>query len=57
MTGDKEEILTSKWWEFVRFSHFGSEMAEKLNSNKKTKDELRNLFKSQNDKLSYYDLF
>ena len=57
MTGDKEEILTTKWWEYVRFNHFGAEMAEKLNQSKQKKDQLRNLFKSQNDKLSYYDLF
>lgn len=57
MTGDKEEILTAKWWEVVRFSHFGAEMVAILNKNKKMKDDLRKLFKSQNDKLSYYDLF
>jgi len=33
MTGDKEEILTAKWWEVVRFSHFGEEMASILNKN------------------------
>jgi CRISPR/Cas system-associated endoribonuclease Cas2 len=57
MSGDKEEILTQKWWEKVRFSHFGGELAAILNKNKKLKDELRKLFKDQNDKLSYYDLF
>jgi len=45
MTGDKEIILTTKWWETVRFSHFGEEMAEILSKNQKMKDELRKLFK------------
>jgi len=55
---EKEEvILTQKWWEYVRYSHFGEELARKLNKNQVLKAELRKLFKGQDDRLSYYDLF
>ena len=55
--GDKEIILTEKWWEHVRFSHFGHEMAAKFKAEPALKAEFREMFKSQNDKCSYYDLF
>lgn len=54
---DKNIIFTEKWWSKLRFNHFGSELAQKLNKQESLKRELRALFKSQNDKCSYYDLF
>ena len=50
-------ILDTKWWSVFRYDHFGRELASKLNGNKKLKNELRQLFKAQQDKLSYCDLF
>lgn len=29
----EDVVLTQKWWEYVRYSHFGLELAKKLNKN------------------------
>jgi len=52
-----EVILTEKWWQKLRYFHFGNEMCEKFKNVPELMPELRELFKSQNDKLSYYDMF
>lgn len=52
-----EEVLRQDWWNRVRFFHFGSLLAEKLNAQPELKVEFRNLFKASKDKLSYYDFF
>jgi hypothetical protein len=57
LTSDHEIILTTKWWEVQRYEHFGTSMAAKFNSEPQLKEQLRALFKAQNDRLSYYDLF
>lgn len=57
MTDNQEIILDSKWWEMLRHKKFGVDMAQKLTEFPNLKLELRELFKSQDDKLSYYDLF
>lgn len=57
MKDGHEVIFTQKWWEMIRFQNFGRQLAEKLREQPLLKDDLRDLFKSQNDKLSYYDLF
>lgn len=57
LKGDKAEIFTTKWWEKLRFSHFGNLMSQAFLKQPSLKRELRDLFKSQNDKLSFYDLF
>ena len=57
MEKNKEVILTKKWWEHNRFETFGNQVADVLNRDSALKDELRKLFKAQNDKLSYYDFF
>lgn len=49
--------MTAKWWERLRFSHFGTELEQTLKKQPALKRELRDLFKSQKDKLSYFDLF
>lgn len=54
---ERKEITTQKWWNRERFSIFGNHLAKILNSDAAMKKELRSLFKSQNDKLSYFDLF
>ena len=53
----EEVVLTQNWWEKVRYSRFGLELAKKLGKSQGLKSELRKLFQSQNDKLSYYDMF
>ena len=53
----EDVVLTQRWWEYVRYSHFGLELAKKLNKSSSLKSEQRRLFKNQNDKLSYYDMF
>lgn len=52
-----EVILTDKWWMKLRYHHFGSEMKEVFEGNPGLMKELRGIFKSQKDKLSYFDLF
>lgn len=52
-----EVILTDKWWMKLRYHHFGNEMAEKMKAQPNLMGEMRALFKSQNEKLSYYDMF
>jgi len=57
LSDNHEIILTQKWWQNLRYHHFGSEMCQKFKENPSLQRELRELFKSQNDKLSYFDLF
>ena len=54
---EHESILTQEWWEHQRYSKIGNDIVQKLKNNSKAKKELRELFRSQQDKLSYYDLF
>ena len=54
---NKEVILTEKWWAHLRYMNFGSQLKEKMEAKPELKTELRGMFKAQNDKLSYYDLF
>ena len=57
MTSNHEIILTQKWWEYLRYSKFGLSMAEKFKLNPSFMTELRAMFKAQDDKIAYYDLF
>jgi len=57
LPGNHEIILTQEWWQRQRHSRLGQAIAQKLNESPELKQELRQLFKSQQDKLSYYDLF
>lgn len=57
ITENHEIVLTNKWWEKVRYHNFGSQLKIKFEENPQLKQELRKQFKSQDDKLSYYDLF
>jgi len=41
----------------LRYYHFGNEMKENFEQRPDLMRELRKLFKSQNDKCSYFDLF
>ena len=52
-----EVILTDKWWMKLRYYHFGNEMKEVFEQNPDLMRELRAIFKSQKDKMSYFDLF
>ena len=52
----KQEVFTKKWWSKFRFQRFGNQLKEKLQDGVKKK-QLRNLFKSDHDKLSYYSFF
>jgi RAB protein geranylgeranyltransferase component A len=52
-----EEILTKFWWTHYRFEFIGHHIADCLNKNNTLKQELRNVFRSHNDKLCYYDFF
>lgn len=52
-----EVILTDKWWMKLRYYHFGNEMKEVFEGNPDLMRELRQIFKSQKDKMSYYDMF
>jgi len=54
---EKEKLLTDEWWEHQRYSRLGDQIKQKLTKEKKLKKELRDLFRSQQDKLSYHDLF
>ena len=57
LQGGYEVILTQKWWMKLRYYHFGNEMKEVFEQNPDLMRELRQLFKKQNDKCSYFDLF
>lgn len=57
MTANQEEILTQKWWEYLRFSKFGLSMAQKFKQKPSLMTELRSIFRGQNDKIAYFDLF
>jgi hypothetical protein len=57
MESNPEEILSKGWWEHKRYQRFGDLLSQKLQANQGHKDQLRKLFRDQNDKLSYFDLF
>jgi hypothetical protein len=52
-----EVILTTKWWQKLRYFHFGNEMKECFEQKPELMTELREIFKSQNDKCTYFDCF
>jgi hypothetical protein len=52
---EKTKLHTEKWWLHQRYSHFGDDLAKALEADQKAKDDLRELFRCQNDKLSYSD--
>lgn len=52
LTERHEVILTTKWWEKIRFNNFGSQLAAKFQSQPSLMKDMRALFKQQNDKLS-----
>ena len=54
---DKEQILTKDWWEYQRYSNFGMLLASRFKSKNHLMKQLRDKFRSQGDKLSYFDLF
>ena len=43
----KEVIFTQKWWDSVRYSRFGVEVAKKLNKSQSLRHQLRELFWNQ----------
>ena len=57
MTAKQEDILTQYWWEHLRYSNFGNQIAAKFKAKPNLQTEMRNMFRKQNDQLSYYDLF
>lgn len=50
-------ILTQKWWNKLRYFHFGNEMKECFQAQPELMPQLRTIFKELNDKCSYFDLF
>ena len=48
-------IMSQQWWERMRYRRFGDECAKQLNANPQLKAEIREIFKSHQDKLCYYD--
>lgn len=52
---EKAKIYTDKWWVVERFSHFGGALKKALDADQSAKDDLRELFRSQDEKLSYND--
>ena len=57
MTSKHEDILTQYWWDHLRYSNFGNQIAKQFKEKPNLQTEMRAMFKKQNDKLSYYDLF
>ena len=57
MKSKHEDILTQYWWEHLRYSNFGNQIAAKFKAKPNLQTEMRNMFRKQNDQLSYYDLF
>ena len=54
---DKSIILDNKWWGNVRYATFAENLKLAFSSDPDSQKDMRRLFTSQNDKLSYYDLF
>lgn len=54
---NKEDVLNQKWWDTLRYSRFGKAMKDSFKLSPHLKSELRELFKRQNDKISYWNLF
>lgn len=52
-----EVISTQKWWNKLRYYHFGNEMKECFQAKPELMQELRTVFKEFNDKCTYFDLF
>ena len=57
MRGNQEEMLTQAWWQHKRFKRVGLQMQLKFKNQPQLLTSLRALFRSQDDKLSYFDLF
>lgn len=57
MSSKKEDILTQAWWDHQRYSNFGNLLASRFKSKPHLMQTLREKFRSQNDRLAYYDLF
>lgn len=54
---DKALVTTQRWWERLRFRKFGLELANRFKQRPALMTELRTLFRTQNDKICYYDFF
>ena len=52
-----KELLTKHWWNTNRFLSFAGLMSKRFDEDSELMPELRNKFRAQKDKLSYYDLF
>jgi hypothetical protein len=57
MTEKHEDIVTQNWWSKLRYSNFGNQIASKFKEKPNLQAEMRRMFRMQNDKLSYYDMF
>jgi len=57
MRGNQEEMLTQAWWQHKRFKRVGLQMQLKFKGQPQLLTSLRALFRTQDDKLSYFDLF
>lgn len=57
LAGSEDKIFEPKWWEQKRYEKVGSQIVSKLKADAGLKTELRALFKSYTDKLSYHGLF
>lgn len=57
MKGNQEEMLTQAWWQHKRFKRLGLQMQLKFKNQPQLLTSLRALFRAQDDKLSYFDLF
>lgn len=57
LTTKPDVILTQDWWNVVRYKKFGLSMAAKFRERPKLLENLRDHFRAQNDKLSYFNLF
>lgn len=57
LTVNPETILAKQWWDVMRFKNFGVQMAGKFREKPALLQQIRDLFRSMNDKLSYFNLF
>jgi hypothetical protein len=57
MTSKQEDILTQYWWEHLRYFNFGNQVCKQFKAKPNLQTEMRSMFRKQQDKLSYYDLF
>jgi hypothetical protein len=52
-----DEIFSQQWWDYTRYERIGNSIREKFEAQPEIKQKIIDCFKSQNNKITYYDFF